>query len=124
MNSFCIKNVNDIFRAKVMIENILMTNGTIEKEMELNDFIFKYFNVSKYVYLHGNNIFPFDYYKIGDEAFLIYSEEDCEDLITSKLESINYDFSSLKEISHIDFVTQYDDFSKIDLFIINNRYYK
>ena len=58
MQCFCIKNVNDIFRGKIFIENLLIKHEEIEKEMELNDFIFKYFNISKYVYLHGNDIFP------------------------------------------------------------------
>lgn len=124
MQCFCIKNVNDIFRGKIFIENLLIKHEEIEKEMELNDFIFKYFNISKYVYLHGNDIFPFWYYKLYDEEILIYSEEKSKDLILNKLKSINYDFSSLTEVSNIDFITKYDNFNNLDMFIINNKYYK
>ena len=124
MKCFCIQNVNDIFRGKIFIEDLLIKNGEIEKEMELNDFIFKYFNISKYIYLHGNNVFPFEYYKLYDEEILIYSEEESKNLILNKLKSINYDFSSLTEVSNIDFITNYDGFNNLDMFIINNKYYK
>jgi len=124
MKCFCINNVNDIFRGKIFIEDILIKNEEIEKEMELNDFMFKYFNISRYVYLHGKDIFPFEYYKLYDEEIFIYSEEKSKDIILNKLKSINYDFSSLTEISNIDFITKYETFDNLDLFIINNRYYK
>ena len=124
MKCFCIQNVNDIFRGKIFIEDLLIKNGEIEKEMELNYFIFKYFNISKYIYLHGNNVFPFEYYKLYDEEILIYSEEESKNLILNKLKSINYDFSSLTEVSNIDFITNYDGFNNLDMFIINNKYYK
>lgn len=124
MKCFCIQNVNDIFRGKIFIEDLLIKNGEIEKEMELNDFIFKYFNISKYIYLHGNDVFPFEYYKLYDEEILIYSEEESKNLILNKLKSINYDFSSLTEVSNIDFITKYDNFNNLDMFIINNKYYK
>ena len=124
MKCFCIQNVNDIFRGKIFIEDLLIKNGEIEKEMELNDFIFKYFNISKYIYLHGNDVFPFEYYKLYDEEILIYSEEESKNLILNKLKSINYDFSSLTEVSNIDFITNYDGFNNLDMFIINNKYYK
>ena len=122
MKCFCIQNVNDIFRGKIFIEDLLIKNGEIEKEMELNDFIFKYFNISKYIYLHGNDVFPFEYYKLYDEEILIYSEEESKNLILNKLKSINYDFSSLTEVSNIDFITNYDGFNNLDMFIINNKY--
>ena len=124
MKCFCIQNVNDIFRGKIFIEDLLIKNGEIEKEMELNDFIFKYFNISKYIYLHGNDVFPFEYYKLYNEEILIYSEEESKNLILNKLKSINYDFSSLTEVSNIDFITNYDGFNNLDMFIINNKYYK
>lgn len=125
MRSYCINNVNDIFKAKFFIEEKLIAAGKLEEEMQLDEFVKKYFDVSKMVYLHEDDILPFAIYKIEDEVIFIYTDEDKKDLIENKLKSMNFDFSGLKEVRNHEFYKLIDPMEDkaLDMFILNNKYY-
>lgn len=123
MKIYNLSNIEDIFSAKMFIEQYLLEENKIEEKMELQDFILAYMNVSKKVYIKNDNIIPFEYHKINNEDIIIITNNEHIDLISNALMNINYDISNLSAISNEQLHTMFSN-DNYECFIIDNKYKK
>lgn len=123
MKIYNLSNIEDIFSAKMFIEQHLLEENKIEEKMELQDFILTYMNVSKKVYIKNDNIIPFEYHKINNEDIIIITNNEHIDLISNALMNINYDISNLSAISNEQLHTMFSN-DNYECFIIDNKYKK
>lgn len=73
----------------------------VNKKSDLQEFVTKYTNLTKiYVTPDGNSI-PFDIFNINNEnvIFACFENDKIRDSFISKLQSMKFDLSSLKEVS-------------------------
>lgn len=121
MKKFCLNKIDDIFRFKFLVEDALINSNELDKPYELNDFITKYMDISKCTYISNDVIIPFKLYNFKNECILIYADDSNIDILETKLASIKYNLSNLKQIDKYKIMLSED--THLNMFIINNNYY-
>jgi hypothetical protein len=111
-------NALSILTAKQEVEAKLIEAKKLEAPMELQDFI-KYLNLQNTIYVIDDTVIPFRIF--DDMIFMVAKGNEQKDLL-SKLEQINYDLTSLHQISQDDiYLGKLDKYAFF--FIIDSKYY-
>lgn len=131
MKEICLNDLGtfpeEFILAKIDIENLLLEDNEIENKMDLESFI-SYLQIQNNVYINGNQTVAFKYIKGKTSDYLFYSftnektKEEAISKLKDKLVSIKYDFNNLTKLNMSDFSNF--DFENIDMFLINQQFYK
>lgn len=127
MNIYYLDNVDDIYELKMKVEKHLLYTKEITEKLKLEEFIIKYCDVSKKVYVKDSkNIIPFGIIDIEDEknVILLKKGEYNEDLL-NKLELMEYKFDNIIN-NNVDLIQEFsrDNVEDMEYFIINGKFCK
>lgn len=114
-------NVNDIEELIVFKYESEKKSG---KKTDLQKYLETYTNLSKIYVTQTDEKVPFDIFTINGEkvVFAIFEDDKIKNKFIDKMNSINYDMSSLKEYSIENIYTQHIQLN--DIFYIDSKIYK
>ena len=114
----------DFLFAKVDVEHHLQETGQIENRMRLDEFII-WLNLQKTIYLKSQHSIAFRIAEGEKENYVFYSLLDQDDKLFEafkhKLETLKFDFSTLKKIAPVDLMSM--DLDTAELFMIDSEMY-
>ncbi len=118
-----ITDIEGLVKAKMEIDELLITNKEIEEKSKLEDFVNKYGKL-KDVFFDCGKIIPFNYVDIHGHKYIFLADEtDNIEHLTSILENINYNASLLKQTSDIEIIKKFGDIENAQYFFINGKTY-
>lgn len=118
-----LENIEDIFETKSFIDDYLIKTDKVTENMELQDFILNYCNLSNKIYMYKGKVIPFELHKFGNEILIILANNKNADILLNKLKSTNYSFGSAQvmDLNNIDFLLK--PANEREYFLINKKIY-
>lgn len=117
-----ITDIEDLISAKLEIDKYLLENDMEKEKMTLEQYMTNYVVVNNLYMDHGKNV-PFSIIKLDKDHEYLYITENYEKLINI-LKGYDYDLTKLKQISMPTLISNYENVNEMELFVINNKYYK